>query len=252
MNINRNTAIWLTTVAVFVSVAFAGSADGQTKKKKATPKTTTAKVRPVTPTSVPVIVSTADQYQRTNQAIITGVTETPDEPVTTNVPAPVETLDQKIDRLNKSMREINTRMKSLETSKQNEEDERRKRLMMNLDILTRAEQRSESLRKQLFEIVEKESQMRLKLETIEYEGRPDVIERQVSTTGSLRPEELREMKRKNVEAQKASVEALLLDIRSRRTNLEESVRKSDELVDKLRAVLEKDINDALEPPVKEQ
>jgi CRISPR/Cas system CSM-associated protein Csm2 small subunit len=116
---------------------------------------------------------------------------------------------------------------------------------MNLDILTKAETRAESLRKQLFELIEKENSYKTKLDTLEYDMRPEVIERQVAFAGSLRPEELREARRKNLEAEKRSLTSLLLDLQSTRTNLEQNVQRADQMVEKLRAVLEKDIDDAL-------
>jgi len=241
------------SAALFLLLGFsvlADSANAQTRKR--TKKKTTSTVpRPVTQTTVPVVVSQADQYSNQNQQIITGNIETPVEtqPETRTQP---ETFDEKLDRISNRMKEMNTRMKSLESSKQNAYDEKQRRLLLNLDILTRAEQRAESLRKQLFELVEKENTLKTKLETIEYDSRPDVIERQVSFAGSLRPEELREAKRKNLEAEKRNLSTLLLDIQSTRLNLEQNVQKADQLVEKLRAVLEKDIDDALNEQPKEK
>jgi hypothetical protein len=59
---------------------------------------------------------------------------------------------------------LNARIKSLESGSRNQYDEKQKRLLLNLDILSRAESRAESLRKQLFEIVEKEATVRTRLE----------------------------------------------------------------------------------------
>ena len=230
---------------------FAGSADAQIKKR---PKktNTTARPQPVPQPTLPVVVSEAD-YTNQNQQLITGNTDSQTqvqpEPETQTLP---ETFDEKLDRISSRMKEMNTRMRSLESSKQNQYDERQRRLLLNLDILTRAEQRAESLRKQLFELVEKENNLKTKLETIEYDSRPDIIERQVSFAGSLRPEELREARRKNLDAEKRNISNLLTDIQNTRTSLEQNVLKADQLVEKLRAVLEKDIDDALNEQPKEQ
>lgn len=230
--------------AFFLLFGFWGTADAQTKKKKKrTKKTTTTQTKPVpqpvlVPQTLPVIVSQADQYQDQNQPV---VTETPTENQTETQP---ETYEERIEKLN-------ARIMSLESSK-NGNDDRQKRLLMNLDILTRAEQRAESLRKQLYELTEKENTFRLKLETIDYELRPEMIERQVAMTGSLRPEELREMKKKNLEAEKRSLTNMLTGIQNTKTNLEATVLKADQMVEKLRAVLEKEIDDALTEKPKDQ
>jgi hypothetical protein len=230
--------------------AFADSANAQTKKRTKKKSTTSTVPKPVTQSTLPVVITQADQYQNQNQQIITGNVETPTQTETQTQTQP-ETFDEKLDRISNRMKEMNTRMKSLESSKQNQYDERQRRLLLNLDILTRAEQRAESLRKQLFELVEKENTLKTRLETIEYESRPDMIDRQVAFAGTLRPEELREAKRKNLEAEKRNLSNLLTDIQTTRLNIEQNVLKADQLVEKLRSVLEKDIDDALNEQPKE-
>jgi hypothetical protein len=217
------------------------TANAQKNKKTTRKQTKTSSIpKPVPTTTEPIIISQADQYQ--NQQIIGGTTETQ---VQTQPETQPLTFDEKLDRINNRLKEMNTRMKTLESSKQNEYDEKQKRLLLNLDILTRAEQRAESLRKQMFELVEKENTIKTKLETIDFDSRPEFIERQVAMAGSLRPEELRDMRSKNLAAEKRNLESLLGEIETTRANLEQNVIKADQLVEKLRSVLEKDIDDAL-------
>lgn len=244
----------MTAAAIVLLLGFfvlVNPANAQTRKKKTTKKKTTASIQqPVPQSTLPVVVSQADQYQNQNQQIITGSIETPTEE--TQVETLPETFDEKLDKISTRMKEMSTRVKTLESSKQREYDEKQKRLLLNLDILTRAEQRAESLRKQLFDLVEKENSIKTKLETIDYDIRPEMIERQVAFAGTLRPEELREMKKKNLEAEKRNMENLLIQIQATKTNLEQNVQKADLMVEKLRAVLEKDIDDALnEKPVEQ-
>lgn len=224
---------------------FADSVSAQTKKKRTKRQTTKQAPQPVPQSTLPVVISEADQYSNQNQQIITGNTEiTPVESETqTQTETEPETFEEKLTRLNNRVRE-------LEGSKQKTYEERQRRLLMNLDILTRAETRAESLRKQLFELIEKENSIKTKLETLEYDMRPDVIERQVAFAGSLRPEELREARRKNLEAEKRNLTTLLLDLQATRINLEQNVQRADQMVEKLRAVLEKDIDDALNEQTK--
>ncbi|HYJ90838.1 MAG TPA: hypothetical protein VEV84_06000, partial [Pyrinomonadaceae bacterium] len=141
--------------------------------------------------------------------------------------------------------DLQTRIKKLEAAKPDDYETKQKRLSMNLDILTKAEQRSEDLRKQRFELAEKENSTRLRLDQIDIESRPEMIERSIATVGSLRPEELREAKRKSLEAEKRNLQSLLNDITSTRAALDQSLLKSDALIEKLRTKLEKDIDDAL-------
>lgn len=129
-------------------------------------------------------------------------------------------------------------------SSTNPYDERQKRLLLNLDILTRAEQRSESLRKQYFEMVEKENTANTRLSQIEVDIRPEVIERSVQMVGSLRPEELRDSRRRSLESERRNVQAMLAEIQSAKNGLAVSLQRSDQLVERLRARLEKEIEDS--------
>ncbi len=226
---------------------FADSASAQTKKKRTKKQTIKTKPQPVPQSTLPVIVSQADQYSNQNQQLITGNTETP----TVEAETPTQTEVQTDETFEEKLARLNNRVRELEGSKQKAYEERQRRLLMNLDILTRAETRSESLRKQLFELIEKENSYRTKLELLEYDMRPEVIERQVAFAGSLRPEELREARRRNLEAEKRNLTTLLLDLQATRTNLEQNVQRADQMVEKLRAVLEKDIDDALNEQTKE-
>ncbi len=122
-------------------------------------------------------------------------------------------------------------------------DDKQKRLMMNLDILTRAEQRTESLRKQLFEMIEKENTVKSRLDQIDYDIRPEVIERALFAAGSMRPEEVREGRRKSLEAERLNLQSLLTEIQSTRENLNVNLGKAGIMVDRLRLKLERDIEE---------
>ncbi|MFN0138817.1 MAG: hypothetical protein ACKVQW_01865 [Pyrinomonadaceae bacterium] len=142
------------------------------------------------------------------------------------------------------IKELTERIKKLEETREATYDEKQKRMLLNLDILTRAEQRSESLRKQLFEMIEKENSIKMRLDQIDLDARPEAIERSLQMAGSLRPEDVRESRRKTLLAEKNNLAALLLQIQQNRTNLEMSVSKADLMVEKLRAKLEKDIDES--------
>lgn len=198
-------------------------------------------IKPVaapTPTSssnIPAVISRANDYLTPDQII---EPETP--PVET-----AATLDEKVDKFNTRLKEMNSRLKSLESTQKNEYDEKQKRLLLNLDILTRAEQRAESLRKQLYELIEKENSVKTRIEQVDYNLRPEMIERSAAYAGSLRPEEIRDQNKKTLEVEKEKLEVLLAQIQTNRANLEENVRKADSMVEKVRARAEKDIDDAL-------
>lgn len=216
-------------------------ANAQTSTRKKTRKTQTLAV----PTPTPTVADTTP-YLDGNQIIFGETQQEPEQnsSQSTPIPPPPETQSTNTD-VDARILEMNTRLKSLETNGQSEYDQKQKRLALNLEILTKAESRAESLRKQLFEIVEKESGIRTRLEQISFDARPEMIERSTAFTGSLRPEELREQRKKSLEAEKRNLETLLLQVQTTRASLEENVQKADFLVEKVRLKLDRDIDAAL-------
>ena len=219
-------------VVLAVSVATVASAQRKTSK--------TTKRPVVTATPVPLtgaeIISQAGQ----NELLYPNATitvETPREPVET-------TTDPNAQRV----KELTARVKKLEASKATAYDEQQKRLLLNLDILTRAEQRSESLRKQLFEMIEKENTVRTRLSQLDSDMRPESIDRSSMFSGSMKPEEIREMRRKSLDTEKRNMQALLTEITTTRDGLQVTLTRSDLLVEKLRLKLERDIDTALGDP----
>jgi len=142
------------------------------------------------------------------------------------------------------IKELRDRIRLLESGKKPNYDDKQKRMLMNLDILTRAEARSESLRKQMFEMIEKENSLKSRLEQIEFDIRPEMIERTLQMAGSMKPEEIRDNRRKSLAAERLNLQGLVSEIQTNRANLSNSLTKSDIMVDRLRTKLEKDIDDS--------
>lgn len=228
--------------AILLSVLIsAADADAQTKRRKRTGKS------PVAPPvqTVPIDISRNDRFVDGNQIILGEITP-PDETTSEAIsPPPATTGDDEGASADTRIKELNARIRSLESGNRNEYDEKQKRLLLNLDILSRAESRAESLRKQLFEIVEKEATVRTRLEQVSFDARPEMIERSAVFVGSMRPEEIRDQRKKSLDAEKKNLESLLTQIQNTRTSLEESVYKADFLVEKVRLKLDKDIDQAL-------
>ncbi len=219
----------LATVGLVLAIA--APSFSQTKKK------TTRK-----PASNPTI-SQADLYKNQSQQIILGEgDQTPQTQPQQQVP---ETTDEKLDAIVKRLEELSQRLIAIEGKKPETADDKQRRLLLNLDILTRAEQRAETLRKQLYDAIEKESSIKTRLDQLNIDMRPEMIDRQIAFAGTLRPEELRDIRKKNLEAERTNLQALLTDIQTVRSGLEQSVQRAQQLVEKLRTKLEKDIDDSL-------
>ena len=156
-------------------------------------------------------------------------------------PASADPIANEIGLLRKSLQTLNARLQTIsegllapDSRSETESKERLKRISTNFDLLTRAEERAEILRKQLIELIEKETQFKMRLAQLEEEMRPENIERTLSTYGTTRTVEIRETRRKVLENEKRGVESLLQITSQSRLRLEEDVRQADQLVSKLR------------------
>lgn len=145
----------------------------------------------------------------------------------------------------RALDDIRNRIAGLESMKKGDPDEKQKRLLLNLDILSRAEQRSESLRKQLFDLMEKENTIKTRLDTIEINIRPEAIERDVAFAGSLRPEDLRATKKRQMEAERTNLQSMLGEIQKTKTVIDQNLQRSEAMVEKLRLRLDKEVDDDL-------
>ena len=116
--------------------------------------------------------------------------------------------------------------------------EQQQRTLVDLERLSRAEQRAEGLRTQLRDIQEKEGTLQARMEETEYNLRPDSIERAVSTYGSTRPEEAREARRRALENEKARLRSQIDLFATSRQRLESAIVSADLEVDRLRKRLE--------------
>lgn len=181
-----------------------------------------------------VVISRADDFPTDNRV-----------PVERPNSNEMRSLEDKIDAFNLRLKELSFRVNTIESSKETAYDINQKRLLLNLDILSKAESRAQNLREQLINLVEKESEIKTKLEKIENDLRPEMIERMIAFAGSLRPEELREMRRTTLQTEKNNLQSLLVQIQANKSDLELNVQKADLLVEKLRYKLEAEIDKAL-------
>lgn len=209
----------------------ASDASGQGTRRKRVP--------PVSSTPVPV---PAGDAQIISRAADFPDTEAQDQQLSQDRPEVPVTDPDETTRL---IADLRSRIAGLEAAKKPDQDEKQKRLLMNMDILNRAEQRSESLRKQLFELMEKESTIKTKLDLIEVNIRPEAIEREVSLAGTMRPEDLRDLKKRQLEAERTNLQNVLTEIQKTKGTLEQSLARSETVVEKLRVRLEKEIDNAL-------
>ena len=83
------------------------------------------------------------------------------------------------------------------------------RYQLDMERLTRAEQRAEQLRSQLMDVQGKIADFESKLEQIEWALRPENIENSTAGYGSTRPEAARDARKKALESERSRVQAQL-------------------------------------------
>lgn len=214
MIIKSASKIFILAVVVIATVSFASAQSKRKPKPLATPLPTLTGAE---------IISRAGDWSD-------------DEAVTTPDTKPSKTSPKKPKR--------ETTPVASDAAKKSEYDDKQKRMLMNLDILTRAEQRSEGLRRQLFEMIEKENSIKTRIDKIDYDSRGEEVEKLVQIAGSLRPEEVRDNRRKSLAAEKANLQSLLTEVQNNKASITLNLQKADLLVEKLRVKLEKDIDDS--------
>lgn len=143
-------------------------------------------------------------------------------------------LRKSLQTLNTRLREIGEKLLAPDSTQSDPSNDKQKRISQNLELLSRAEQRAEVMRKQLIELIEKETSFRTRLVQIEEDSRPDSIDRSISLIGTTRTPELRDVRRRVLENERKGFESLLNLTSQSRLRLEDDVRQADALVSKLR------------------
>lgn len=83
-----------------------------------------------------------------------------------------------------------------------------------------AQERADALRLQLEETRSKHESLQARLKELEEELKPENIEKSYAGIGSTKPEELRESRRRQLEVQKAGIEAQIRVLKENETRLE--------------------------------
>ena len=170
------------------------------------------------------IISTADQTNETEPGAEAG---SPKKNISTKASGSAD-MQQTINQLSTQVDRLNDKLTQMQ---QND------RTLIDMERLTRAEQRAESLRAQQLDTESKLADAQSKLEQIEYQLRPENIER-AAGYGTVHPEEAREARRRQLENEKSRLLAQTKILETSRARLETSVATADAEVDTLRQRIE--------------
>jgi DNA repair exonuclease SbcCD ATPase subunit len=227
----RHSALLLSLI-VILSI-FVVDSSGQSRRKR--------RARRVTPRPVitnPAIAPPGSEQSSTGEEkIISTADETPIQSETTppkkakattkktsedpSIQETINALSNQVDRLNDKLSQMQENDRSL----------------IDMERLTRAEQRAESLRLQQVDCESKLADLQSRLEQIEFALRPENIERS-SGFGTVHPEEARDARRRGLESEKKSVQAQIRILETSRERLQTAVTTADAEVDSIRRRIE--------------
>jgi chromosome segregation ATPase len=237
----RKQILLLITLLFVLSFCLVEAGAQQRRKKRSRRVAKPVVAKPVI--TNPPIAPPAEAKNTTNgdlKVISTAEQDTADPDQTAETPQPKRsrgtrsTLDQG-DDMQQTITTLSNQVNKLtDKLSQMQEDDR---YLMDMERLTRAEQRAEQLRSQLIEVQSKMADLQSRLEQIEYSLKPENIERATMTYGTVHPEEARESRRRQLESEKSRVQAQLNILETSRVRLETAIATADSEVDLLRARL---------------
>lgn len=107
--------------------------------------------------------------------------------------------------------------------------------LIALDTIARAQQRAEDLRARLLDLQTKELDLQTRLDDLDFQLRPENIQRALAFVGSVRPmDELRDALRVKLENEKVRVNRQLELVASSRERLESALREAEAEAEMLR------------------
>lgn len=246
------TARWvsLALVALFLTVSCLSSADAQTRRRKRSRRVTNPIVRSAPADSSaqsgggaaqpgandPQIISTAeDQSNETageGNASATGAGARRAGRSRTSNGA----TDAEQDSMRRTVNRLSTQVTQL-TDKLSQMEEQQ-RTLVNLERLSRAEQRAESLRAELRDVQAKEADLQARLEQLDFALLPENLDNSLAGFGSTRPEQLREQHRRQLESERARVRTQLDQLANGRTRLESAIATAEAEADHIRQLMD--------------
>ncbi len=143
-------------------------------------------------------------------------------------------LRQSVQSLDATLNDIADKLIPVFTKAKDAAAEAQGRISSSFTLLTQAEQRAEMLRRQLLELIEKETLYRTRIAQLDEDMRPENVERTLNPYGTTRTAELRDTRRRVLETDRRGYVSLLALTTENRTRLEEEVRQADALVQRLR------------------
>jgi hypothetical protein len=140
-----------------------------------------------------------------------------------------ESMKRTIRSLSNQVDKLNDKLTEMQASQQS---------MVDLERLSRAEQRSSQLRTELGDVQTKKADLEAHLEQLEYDLKPENIERATAGYGTTRPEELRAQRQRQLESDRSRTRQQLDQLTANEARVQQALAISDIEVDRLQKKLD--------------
>jgi len=149
-------------------------------------------------------------------------------------------MQQTIDALSNQVNRLNDKLSQMQETD---------RSLIDMERLTRAEQRAESVRAQMLDTESKLADLQSRMDQVDYSLKPENIDRSIAGYGTVHPEDARDSRRRQLENEKARLQAQITLLENSRTRLQASLSTAEAEVDLLRRRIDqKQLNNAAAEP----
>ena len=212
-------------LAVLIGVSVCSiETDAQRRRKRRVRRAT----RPVI--TNPAIAPPGSEQDGGSERIISTADENPADTNETGSQAKKKksgeaNMQQTIDALSNQVNRLNDKLSQMQENE---------RSLIDMERLTRAEQRAESVRAQILDTESKLADLQARMDQVDYSLKPENIDRSIAGYGTVHPEEARDSRRRQLENEKVRLQAQITLLENSRTRLQASLSTAEAEVDLLR------------------
>lgn len=163
-----------------------------------------------------------------------------------------QTLDDisfQLTQLTKSLQTFNQRLneflENVNKYKGVQLTEKQQKLLFGYEILNQTEQLAATLRKSLIETGEREATIKRRIGQIQFDLRPENIDRSIQLQGTTKAEEARENRRRTLENERSTLQNLLLEVETSRGQISANLRDAEQFALSFRKSLFAQIRNAM-------
>lgn len=162
----------------------------------------------------------------------------------------LDDISSQLSQLTKSLQTFNQRLneflESVNKYKGVQLSEKQQKLLFGYEILNQTEQLTATLRKSLIETGEREATIKRRIGQIQFDLRPENIDRSIQFQGTTKAEEARENRRRTLQNELNTLQTLLLEVETSRAQISENLREAELFAQSFRKNLFSQIRNAME------